>query len=390
MPKETEAKEDLDFYQKLCAISEEERGDYVARVIRQIPEFDENNRYIAGYLGSIPLSEFMSGGEDLIMQRFGGNEHVIEVRGRAGTKNAGKYAARGFIKVPGRALPPSMINMQPQDSQGAPVQPGQTYTPAAPQKSEAEIRREVERDMEERQRRDEERDERRLLRQTLAELPAKISSMASGNGNGHAKQESLVDLIRALADAKDLLGAGGKSGDFSTMDLITLLDKREEKGEERAQKLIELAGKYRGDGGGEDSVIEKEMVGLIRDLIREGKLKKSGGSHKEPLDEKAIQTRTAIAIFNQFREEISDVVAEYSAMGASMLRGSKTFDELLTNIRNLLDMAMEKDDEEPGDGNADKEGEPGEPRGESRDSKPGKEDKGADTSKRTRGNKKGA
>jgi len=352
--KETVTTKEQDFTEKLHSIPKEDRKDYRVRIFRTLPEYDKNNMYIAGYQGSFPLGEYIArGGEDLIMEKFGGNEYTVEVRGHAGTPHAGQYVGRASVSVPGAAR---LVGIQE-------VSPAQQ-----PEAHRAASGRSYEEGIAEGLRKAEHDSELRELRNSISRLE---KALHSSNGNGHGRSDFL-DAVEAVGKLRDVVGIGsGQGGSLDTLTLLKLLKDERDSGQKQGERLAELVAQLGSDADG-DAGVEKEMVKILGDLLNAGKaeklakLKLSGGGKG-----KATPAQIANAAFAQFRDQLAQVVTEYSAFAGSALQGSKTLDELLTNVRQFLDY-MVGEEENEGEGEvAEENGEPGQDQPGTGDTEPG-------------------
>lgn len=332
-----------DFYEVLYKLPDKDRVDYIVRVERIEPEYNERNQYVGGYLGHFPLTEFLARGEDTIMERFGGNVHTVEVRGKAGTKHAGQYVCRTTIRVPGVARVPTDMTPGPGGTA-----PGAASSPPAGRSGYDDGYKAA---MEDARR----QGELKTISDSIKALENKIHGLSTGNGNGRSRSDFL-EAVEAVGKLKDVLGiARGEGGGLGTLELIKLLENREAKGESRAKEIFELLKQYAGEGGSSDGVLEGKMLDLFTDMIRNKNAPEGQGASSD-------QTTAQIVMrtFGELRDGLGDVLAEFSAFGASAIKGSKTPEELYTNVRQLLQVAFKKEENA---GEEQQPGEPGEPPG---------------------------
>lgn len=344
--------QELDIWAKLAQVSDDEKGNYRVEITRLSPEFhDETGERLAGFLREAQLADFS---REYIPRHFGGGVYEVQVRER----KTGMFFTQATLTYAGPAKRVAFIAHQ-ESSPGEVV----SSMPAAPPhfaKSESEIRREVLHELKEEERRREEAEERRLLREAI------LSLQNNGHNNGQ-KNGDLVELIQALAQAKDLLGAGGNGQGLDTFKLIDLLEKREKRGEERVKEFLDL---YKQAGGDPDAFMEGKALDLLADFFK--------SSQNAKIAERAAASMSAssqpvVAQFTHIRDGIADSIDKHfgpvAAQASMLIRGSRSAEELLMGLDQVVGQIAEMGAEEVAD---EPEEEPGK---DKPGNKPGSKDK---------------
>ena len=330
-----------DKYEKLYAIPEEDRPHYQVKVFRVLPEFDTNNIPVKGFQGVVSLPEFLSRGEELIMQRFGGEEYTLEVRGKAGTRHAGQYVTRLHLCVPGRPVAPG-ANLGRSSTVSHEQDPRASHAPAADNYQDGY--RQAMQDLQEQRRREQEAEDRRSMQDTLRGIQeALLKGNGHGNGNGNGRG-SVLETIEAIGKLKDVLGLAGGQG-LDTMKLLELLDKREKIGEDRAQKFLEMLKQV---GSDPESYTEGKVLDMIGEFFKFGQQEKQLNRAAEAIQKSG---QPAVQVFVQIRDGVADILQKHLGMpgaaAAMLIRGARSHEELLQAIDQVVQqIAAEFEEEE--------------------------------------------
>ena len=318
MTTETEKPVDLDFWGKVAAIAERDRGDYAVEIERTAPEFDDSNTFIKGYCAEIPLPEFS---KTRMYQITGGGAFICIVR----DIHKGTIRIRHTVSFAGEPRPVYLSGASREKTEVS------RDTSKGPGSFDEGYRKALE---------DRNKDDQvKELNKTLQAIQQQIGTLQrSGNGNGNGHHNATLEAIETLVKAKELIG-GGQGDGLGLKDALALMEKSETKGEQRAKDLADLAMKYSKDP---DAATENSMVEVLLELVKGGRQDKNW----QEATKGKPGLRGALEIFQKFKNDLADIVAEYNALAASAVRGAQTPDELLTAIREMLALAAKQQEEE--------------------------------------------
>jgi len=340
--------EKADLWQKLAAIRPEEAADLEIEVERVFPEQDERGYPIAGFCCSVSASNLTKAA---LMEKVGGGTYRLRCRKLA----TGEYFGQTTIKFPGlpKVLLPGSENtrkLSPATGVATEVQPGIDVDL---------FRRGVE--YAERQ------SELKELRESIRALERKLSflhSSGNGNGNGAGGNSQFIETLKMFKE----LGLISQDDEaLKAVRLLDLLDKRESRGFEKAKELYE---KLVERGVDPDAVSETKLLDLLGELL---KAKSAGAAiATKPGRRPATIGQVTNTVFVQIRDGIAQILTEEIEPAAgSLVAGSKTQEELFSNIRKLIQFVNEQLSGESDIADAEKQ--PGENAGEN---SPGAQDDG--------------
>lgn len=328
----TEPKTDskVDFWEKLGKASEAELHNIEVEVERIFPEEDAKTGYpIAGYCCTLRAGGLT---KDAVHAKVGGGKYRLQAR----HVDSKRFFAQTSLSLPG---PPRIVWPGAKRDGGAPAAPsdsaGRTY-----QDGFRDAKRELEHET-----------ELRELRGSISNLERMLHA---NNGNGHPSRNAFLEAVEAVGKLKDILGLGaGQGGGIDGFKLIELLREENRRGQDRAQELFDLMAKYTSSSD-PDAGLEREMVGIFRDMIKDGRQEKT----MDRIAEKVSRSgNPGEAVLTEVREGIAGLLEKkfgaQGTIGAMPVRGARTVPELLVATEDLLDYFAGGeelvDQEEPGE-----------------------------------------
>lgn len=328
-----ETKQAVDIWEKIAGLSDDKKLDYDVELHRILPQEDPLGRVkfpIGGHCGRLKLAQLT---REVMYNKVGGGTYKVFIRhSQKGTK-----FAEGKVEFPG---PPVLIFPESLE----PIVQKQTNSPATP------AGRTYEEGIADGLRKAERESELKEIHDLLSEIRQERRN-SNGNGNGKGARNDFLDAVAAVGKLKEVVGLGaGQGNGIDTLALLQLLKDERNAGQTQGERFAELMAQAN-SGTDQDAIVEKEMIGVLRDIIGASKAKKRNSLTPAPTAGKQLTPAQLVyGAFVKFRDETAQVIADYDAFAASSLKGSENMDVYLTNLRKILDMVFAEEEEDEVEG----------------------------------------